>query len=80
MLSVGNSMGIPYSIWEHIKAETSSEVEKKRRIADYYVKSTPHPSWKDLAHCLYHQDEKRAVEAVRKYCHGPRGTEVMVTE
>ena len=77
---MGCSMYIPLSIWEHIETNTTSEEEKKHRIAEYYVRSTPHPNWEQLADGLYMCDEKRAVEAVRKYCHAPRGTGVMVTD
>ena len=68
-------LGVPVSLLEEIKRRYSTDSEKSRACADYYVHVHPDASWRDLTEALYAVEEFTAARESKsfmstgKYCH-----------
>ena len=66
---------IPYSLIEEIKRRSSTDKEKKKSYANYYVNYHPDASWEHLTWVLYLENELAAARESKsfmstgKYCH-----------
>ena len=64
---VENCLFIPFSVRYKIEAQSESEEERRNRLVDWWLKTSPYASWQWLSgwsHCL---EEERAVSAAKRY-------------
>ena len=68
-------VGIPYSVFKEIERRSSTDAEKNKAYANYYVNYHPEASWEDLTWRLYCNNELAAARESKsfmstgKYCH-----------
>ena len=68
-------LGIPLPLQEEILRRYSTDAEKKRACADYYVNYHPKAEWEELTSALYIQKEFTAATKSKtfmptgRYCH-----------
>ena len=66
---------IPDSVFEEIERRSSTDKEKNKSYANYYVNYHPDASWEDLTRRLYLENELAAARESKsfmstgKYCH-----------
>ena len=72
---MGGVIGIPDSVFEEIERRFSTDKEKNKSYANYYVNYHPDASWKHLTLGLYWRNELAAARESKsfvstgKYCH-----------
>ena len=66
VMDVGG-LGIPLSLWEEIQRRYSTDAEKNRAYADYYVNYHPAAEWKRLTSALYLQEEFTAARESKSF-------------
>ena len=64
---VGVCLGVPYSKWEEISLQSSTEREKSLALGDYWVNTAPDVSWERLGRELYQNGEERALAVVKQH-------------
>ena len=75
MMSDLIGIGIPYSVIEEIERRSSTDKEKNKAYANYFVNYHPGASWEDLTIRLYLVNalaaarESKSFMTTGKYCH-----------
>ena len=64
---LGRCLVVPPSIQYKIREKTSSSVEYRERVIEYYIQYSPYATWSDLAGLLYSRDYPEAVAAARRF-------------
>ena len=60
-------LGMPESLWEEIKRRYSTDSEKSRACADYYVHVHPAASWRHLTETLNEEGEFTAARESKSF-------------
>ena len=70
--SVGSWFGVPRSMRQEIKQQSSTKREKSLALGDYWVNTDPDASWEKLARVLW-RGEERALAVVKQYLQQEQG-------
>jgi hypothetical protein len=64
---VGACLWIPLSVWDKIRAHSESEEERRNRLVDWWLKTSPYASWQWLSGWSHYFEEETAVSAAKRY-------------
>ena len=65
---------VPYSIQHSIRASHSTDGERKKALAEYFINTLPAPSWRSLAGALSCCEDTAALQAVSSHLQREDGT------
>jgi hypothetical protein len=64
---VGDCLRIPASVRIKIRAQSKSEEERRNRLVDWWLKTSPYASWQLLSGWSHRWGKETAVSAAKKY-------------
>jgi hypothetical protein len=67
MEDVGNCLWMPTSVGDKIRAQSESEEERRNRLVDWWLKTSPYASWQWLSGWSHYFGWERAVSAAKRY-------------
>ena len=68
-------LGIPRSVYDRIKAQESSESERRKAYCEWYLNNHPCPSWRHIANALYMEKKHGVLEVLKsRYLKGECGS------
>ena len=72
---VADYLDIPDSVYDRIKAQESSESERREACWEWYLNNHPCPSWRHIANALYTSREHGVLEVLKsRYLKGECGS------
>ena len=63
----GRFLRVPLSKCQEMVMQSKTEKEKTFSLAEYWLNTDPHASWRKLGNILYHSGEERAAAAAKQY-------------
>ena len=71
---VAGWLGVPVPIRHSISASHSTDEDRNKALAEYFISTLHAPSWSTLAGVLYYEEEEAALQAVSSHLQREDGT------
>ena len=69
---------VPVSKREEFQLESSTTVEYRNKVIDYFLKYSHLATWSDVSSLLYSEDHHEALAAVREFIKGTSGESSLI--